>query len=402
MSPLASPDSARAVVGKAYVLDDEPQIGAIVCQLLAAAGFDPHSFTDPKPFLSRLNTSHPELVCLDLALGKSDAVEVIHQLEILQYKGKVLLISGRDEGILAEVQHIGTSHGLAMLPSLPKPFRANDLKVRLGADVVKKKTPAETKESDAKLVSVDLGEALQNRWLELWYQPKIDLKSLSVCGAEALLRARHPEHGIICPAELLPPAGDPLYQPVSKFVIQQALADWEWFASQGKSLKLAVNIPVSVMHAPDFIKVVRDALPKDPNFPGLIFEITEDEVLRDSETVREIATQLKLYNVRLSIDDFGTVYSSLSRLSDLPCVELKLDRRFVLGCSMDSAKQSICVAAIELAHGYGLTVCAEGVENAEDLRTLMEIGCHTAQGFLFAKPTDAKSFCQKLLGGSGG
>ncbi len=401
MTPKMDTTGEKSVVGVAYILDDEPQIGAVLCQLLAAAGFDPFPFSNPIPFLARLKGSHPDLICLDLALGKSDAVEIIRHLEVLEFKGKVLLISGRDEAVLAEVQHIGTSHGLAMLPSLQKPFRANDLKTRLAADAIVKKSLTQPTETGTKLIPIDLGDALRNRWLELWYQPKIDLKSLSVCGAEALLRARHPQHGIISPAQLLPPASDPLYQPLSRFVVQQALVDWQWFADQGKALKLAVNIPVSVMHAPDFIDVAREALPKDPRFPGLIFEITEDDVIRDADAIYEIATQLKLYNIRLSIDDFGTAYSSLSRLRDLPCVELKLDRSFVSGCSADGAKQSLCVAAIELAHGYGLTVCAEGVETAEDLRTLIEIGCHTAQGYLFAKPMDPPSFLQKLLGNAG-
>ena len=401
MTPKMDTTGEKSVVGVAYILDDEPQIGAVLCQLLAAAGFDPFPFSNPIPFLARLKSSHPDLICLDLALGKSDAVEIIRHLEVLEFKGKVLLISGRDEAVLAEVQHIGTSHGLAMLPSLQKPFRANDLKTRLAADAIVKKSLTQPTETGTKLIPIDLGDALRNRWLELWYQPKIDLKSLSVCGAEALLRARHPQHGIISPAQLLPPASDPLYQPLSRFVVQQALVDWQWFADQGKALKLAVNIPVSVMHAPDFIDVAREALPKDPRFPGLIFEITEDDVIRDADAIYEIATQLKLYNIRLSIDDFGTAYSSLSRLRDLPCVELKLDRSFVSGCSADGAKQSLCVAAIELAHGYGLTVCAEGVETAEDLRTLIEIGCHTAQGYLFAKPMDPPSFLQKLLGNAG-
>jgi EAL domain-containing protein (putative c-di-GMP-specific phosphodiesterase class I) len=102
--------------------------------------------------------------------------------------------------------------------------------------------------------------------------------------------------------------------------------------------------------------------------------------------------------VVLSIDDFGGAHSPLTRLRDLPCVELKLDRDYVSGCATDGAKQSVCAAAIELAHGFGLTVCAKGVENVEDLRTLIELGCHSAQGFLFSKPMDSLSFIKMLRG----
>jgi EAL domain-containing protein (putative c-di-GMP-specific phosphodiesterase class I) len=119
-------------------------------------------------------------------------------------------------------------------------------------------------------------------------------------------------------------------------------------------------------------------------------------MLLDPHGIREFATQLKLYNVGISIDDFGGTHSSLARLRELPCVELKLDRSYVSGCATDAAKQSLCAAAVELARGFGLSVCAMGVENVEDLRTVIELGCHEAQGFLFAKPMDSVSFVKML------
>jgi EAL domain-containing protein (putative c-di-GMP-specific phosphodiesterase class I) len=121
-------------------------------------------------------------------------------------------------------------------------------------------------------------------------------------------------------------------------------------------------------------------------------------MLLDPSGIREIATQLKLYNVGISIDDFGGAHSPLARLGDLPCVELKLDRSYVSGCATDGAKQSVCAAAIELAHGFGLSVCAKGVESVEDLRTLIQLGCHSGQGVLFSKPMDSVSFVKMLHG----
>ena len=164
---------------------------------------------------------------------------------------------------------------------------------------------------------------------------------------------------------------------------------------------MAINIPLSTLQTPAIVELIRSSLPKKPNFPGLIVEVSEGDVL-DSSGIREIATQLKLYNVGISIDDFGGAHSSMARLRDLPCVELKLDRSYVSGCAADGAKQSICAAAIQLAHGFGLTVCAMGVENVEDLRALIDLGCHSAQGFLFAKPMDSVSFVNMLLGRAAG
>jgi EAL domain-containing protein (putative c-di-GMP-specific phosphodiesterase class I) len=131
-------------------------------------------------------------------------------------------------------------------------------------------------------------------------------------------------------------------------------------------------------------------------FPGLIIEVTEDEIIQDRAWVHEVATQLKLYNISISIDDFGSAYSSLSRLHDLPFSELKLDRSFVSGCSANPLKLGLCRTVVDLARHVGASVCAEGVEEPEDLRSLIELGCDTAQGFLFARPMPADEFAAML------
>lgn len=388
-----------------FVLDDEVTVGAAVCHLLTACGFVPRQFSTTVPFLTDIKRQPPELVVLDLALGESDAVEVIRHLQTMKYAGKVLLMSGRDADTLDEIAQIGKRHGLAMLAPLKKPFRAGDLKNRLAAldQVVASGGDARDAgaASEPSAASVDLGEALRNNWLELWYQPKIDLKSFLVCGAEALLRARHPEHGIVAPKDLLPPSGDPLYHPLSRFVMQRAAADWRRFSELGLSLTLAVNMPVSVVNAPDFVTIVRQSVPTDANFPGLIVEVTEDEIIRDPEWVREVATQLKLYNVWVSIDDFGSAYASLSRLNDLPCVEVKLDRSFVSNCSSDKLRHGLCQTVVDLAHRFRASACAEGVETTDELRALIAMGCDTAQGYLFAKPMPAAHFTAMMLAGTG-
>jgi two-component system cell cycle response regulator len=405
MSPSSpTPDASQSCSGSAYVLDDEPQIGALVCKVLAACGLAPQQFTSPTPFLAELKTSPPDLIVLDLSLGQSDAVEIIRHLEVAKYQGKVILISGRDETTLNEITEIGKRHGLVMLPPLKKPFRAGDVKQRLAGQVA---DPVQSKAQDSapdavtpKKALFQVVEALRNNWLELWYQPKIDLKTLSVCGAEGLVRAKHPLYGIVMPEQLLPPAGDPEYRPLTEFVIERAMADWAGFAKQGHNLNLSINAPVSVIKSPEFVDVLRSARPREPNFPGLTVEVTEDEVIRDSESMREVANQLKLYNIGFSIDDFGAGYAALSRLADLPFVEVKIDCSFVAGCASNKLKHGLCQTVVDLAHRFGATACAEGVETAEDLRALIEMQCDTAQGFLFAKPMPADQLAATLLAGS--
>ena len=149
------------------------------------------------------------------------------------------------------------------------------------------------------------------------------------------------------------------------------------------------------------ITTVRSLLPADPTFPGLTMEISEDEVIRDPQLAREIATQLRLYNVGISIDDFGSAYASLSRLNDLPVIEVKIDRGFVYGCASDRLKHGLCQTVVDLAHRFGASACAEGVETADDLRALIKMQCDTAQGFLFAEPMPAATFASTLMARSG-
>ena len=384
----------------ALVLDDEAQIGIIVCKVLSLIGIEAQHFTDPLAFLVEIKRSQPSLIVLDLALGQSDAVEVIRKLDVLKFPGMVLLISGRDEATLAEIERIGRSHGLWMVPSLRKPFRAAELKARLQS-VSKPETSNPESGTSAPPEGppnsrIDLGIALQRHWLEVWYQPKIDLRSLTVSGAEALIRARHPERGIVQPVDLLPPAGDPLYNPLSIFVAQRTLADWNTISSAGHPLKLAINMPASVLNAPGFVDVVRKLLPASPGFPGLIVEVTEDEIIRNPDWIHEVAMQLRLCNVALSIDDFGSAYASLSRLKDMPFREIKLDRSFVSNCGADRLKRSLCQTVVDLAHRFGATACGEGVETAEELHCLTELGFDTVQGYYFARPMPLRPFLKFL------
>jgi EAL domain-containing protein (putative c-di-GMP-specific phosphodiesterase class I)/ActR/RegA family two-component response regulator len=366
----------------AFVVDDEAQVRAFVSNALVHSGFKPVQYASSSEVERALSDTIPQLIVLDLSLGDSDAVEVLRILDGIRYQGDVLLISGHDELTLEEVHQIGERRGLNMAEPLRKPFRIEQLRERL--DTARRDVPAR--------FDAGLGAALKNNWLELWYQPKIDLKSRMLCGAEALIRLRHPTHGVVPPGHFLPSPGDPLYRPLTDFIVEKSMRDWEMFAAHKMTNRLAINVPASVLQRPDFVAHLRKHLPNDPRFPGLIVEITEDEAISDPELAREVAVQLKLYNVHVSIDDFGSGYSSLARLKELPFAEVKLDRSFVSGCAHDKTKRAMCEAVVDLARRFGITSVAEGVETTEDLQVLVETGYDVAQGFLFARPMVSDDF----------
>jgi EAL domain-containing protein (putative c-di-GMP-specific phosphodiesterase class I) len=382
----------------AFILDDEPAVATVVSKQLAMLGMEAWQFNEPVKFFASLRVARPKLVVLDLGLGRSDAVEVLQQLDGVKFQGRILLISGRDQDTLDEIEKIGRSRGLQMLPSLQKPFRAIDLKHRCEqrsepVPVLPSTKPAPIPAKP----SIDLAEAIREGWLEVWYQAKINLRSLTVGGAEALIRANHPLHGLITPIDLLPFPGDPLYRPLTSFVLRRTMEDWRHFAQRGYPLKLAINVPASVLGAPGFVEEVRGAIPHDQSFPGLLIEMTEDEIIANPRGIAEIMARLMINNTTISIDDFGTAHASLSRLKDLPFSEIKLDRSFVMGCATDPVKYGLCQTVADLAHRFEASTCAEGIETIDDLKCVVNLGFDTGQGFLFAKPMPRADFFKSLL-----
>jgi EAL domain-containing protein (putative c-di-GMP-specific phosphodiesterase class I) len=164
------------------------------------------------------------------------------------------------------------------------------------------------------------------------------------------------------------------------------LGDWEKFAAAGFPLALAVNVTVNDLMKLPIHALVREMRPADRRWPGLILEVTEDQAVRDIALAQEVATQLRIYDITLALDDFGSGYSHLARLKELPFSEVKLDRTMVANCGEDSHNASLCQTAIDLAHHFGATVVAEGIEKRSELQALTTMGCDIGQGFLFAPP----------------
>ncbi len=386
---FASARSSPPPLPVAFVVDDDPQIRTFVARCLSGLGFAPREYSRVADVEAALTQAKPGVILLDLSLGTTDAVEVMRSLAASRFTGSVLLMSGHDARTLDEVQKIGRRQGLTMLDHLRKPFRLDDLKTRLGGLAIP--APASPR--------IDLAAAIENRWLELWYQPKVDLRTRRIRGAEALVRLRHPDGKLVPPGAFLPPAGDPLFHPLTDFVVRRALADWPTIAAARGDIRLAVNVPASILQSPNFVANFRRHLPVDATFPGLIVEITETETLHDPDVAREVAVQLRLYDLHVSVDDFGTGHSTLARLDELPFAELKLDRGYVNGCASDAAKRETCRSVVELAHRFGIIAVAEGVETADDLAVLDELGCDMAQGYFFAKPSPIEGFVETLSTG---
>jgi EAL domain-containing protein (putative c-di-GMP-specific phosphodiesterase class I) len=231
-----------------------------------------------------------------------------------------------------------------------------------------------------------LADVLARDWFDQWYQPKIELKTMRLYGAEALVRARHPQRGIVPPGVFLPGAGEADMLALTERVILAALRDWSEFAANGLSLKLAVNVPVSALVKLPIGTMVREERPKAENWPGLILEVTEDEIIRDLKLANDAAEGLRESRCTLALDDFGAGYSSIARLKQLPFSELKIDRAYVMNCHTDRVSAGLCEVFVELAKRFGLKTVAEGIESTHESHKLQALGCDVGQGYLYAKP----------------
>jgi EAL domain-containing protein (putative c-di-GMP-specific phosphodiesterase class I) len=233
---------------------------------------------------------------------------------------------------------------------------------------------------------VRLAEILDRGWLELFYQPKIELKSKRLAGAEGLVRARHPTKGLLSPGTFLPGASEAEMLRLTERVIITALQDWESCATIGIPLKLSVNVPVSALVTLPIAEILRQWRPRHSTWPGIIMEVTEDEIIDDLKIANEVADALREFNCTLALDDFGAGYSSLARLRQLPFSELKIDRSYVANCHIDRVNAGLCETIVELARRFGLTTVAEGIETPHESHKLQGLGCDIGQGYLFAKP----------------
>jgi EAL domain-containing protein (putative c-di-GMP-specific phosphodiesterase class I)/FixJ family two-component response regulator len=366
-----------------FVVDDEPAIRQLLREILLSYDIAVEEYSGvSRTFLERVASKQPALIFMDIMLEDSDAVEALLGLSKLKYKGKVQLISGRGTELLRDVQRIGKNHRINMLPVMEKPLRPNML-----SDVVEhvySSAPPPILETTA---SISLAEALTENWVTVWYQPKIDLKRMCLVGTESLARVEHPTRGLFLPSSFLPQAEPDDLVRLTEHILVTTLHDWpDIYKAAGGPLTPAINVPVAALNNARIARLFRRHAPKHPEWHGMIAELMESQIVNDIELACEIATQLKIYNIELSIDDFGEGYSSFSRLKEVPFCELKIDRQFVKNCAKNEINSAICQSVIDLAHRLNCVAVAEGVDNEADLRALHQMGCDMVQGFLLARP----------------
>jgi EAL domain-containing protein (putative c-di-GMP-specific phosphodiesterase class I) len=260
---------------------------------------------------------------------------------------------------------------------------------------------------DLDLVPV-LSRAIEDDALVLHFQPEVDIASVADDGMEALLRWQHPQRGLLWPADFLAVAdGAGLMPELGWWVLTRCAAELETWRPlpptvDGAARQLWVNIAGSQLRQPDFVERIA-ALVKDYALPpGVLgLEVTEEGLASGSRSGAAVLLSLREAGVALAVDDFGTWYSSLGTLGELPLEAVKLDQSFVRGVGSDLEGDGIVSSVIELAHAHGVRVVAEGVESWSEGARLCELGCDRALGYLFSGPQRAAQARLMLAHGTG-
>ncbi|WP_051686023.1 EAL domain-containing response regulator [Rheinheimera texasensis] len=389
------------------IVEDSAAQRAVLRQFCQNAGFQHISEAENgRAALAAIDASGQaaDILICDLEMPEIDGIELINLLSARQISSALIIVSGRERSLLSAVELMASTEGLYVLGSLQKPVQESCFRQLLYQSCQSwlSSKRGGVKQTELQLTKEQLQQALNDRRFVLHYQPKIDFASAKLIGAEALVRLQTAEDDqLIFPNDFIPLCERfGLIDELSYQVIELAIAQQQRWVAAGLDLTLSINLSAYSFEQPEFsarvIALIKDcAVP--PN--SLIFEVTETGVIKDIGRALAILTRLRLFGCGLSIDDYGTGYSSVKQLSQIPFTELKVDRSLIHGICGKPHLQVIFESTLSMCQKLGIELVAEGVERPDDWRYLLQAGCNTAQGYLISPPLPEQRFSQWVAAG---
>jgi EAL domain-containing protein (putative c-di-GMP-specific phosphodiesterase class I) len=377
------------------VVDDDSYQRLVIGKMLSSIGVGAvHSAESAQRALELMGAPHARvdsLIC-DLDMPEMDGMEFLRRVAENGFEGSVIILRGKEANILRSVELMAKEYRLTVLGALAKPATLATLRDLLlqhwAIPRARKRGALPTMPADAIRAGLEAGQ------FEPFFQPKVDLQTGRVCGVEALARWRHPELGILSPAAFVGPIEESGQMDELTWAILEKSSAWcrRW-CDDGLDIPVSVNLSLSSLHDTRLSNRLLDIVNAHGIKPAnLLFEVTETIAMTDVARCLETFSRLRMKGFGLSIDDFGTGFSSLQQLSRIPFTELKIDQTFVTDASTQPSLRSVIESSVQLAKKLGLKTVGEGVETGDDWLCLKQAGCEIAQGYFIAKPMEGEQF----------
>lgn len=358
----------------------------------ARLGYDTIAASSLEVAARLLQQERFDVMTLDLSLGEHDGIELLRIAADRALRAmSIVVISGCDERIVNSTRRVAEALGLSFTASLNKPLDLDQLRDALLLPAQSQASAQEPRLSSA-IPQERILRGFAEREFSVQFQPKVELATGAVVGAEALARWKTPELGSVSPTDFIPAAEKyGLLPELTEHVLSSAVSQARLVVERHPAFTIAVNVSGALMSDLTLPERIESVLQRQ-NFPAhcLIVEITETTAMEDVDRALDILVRLRLKNIGAAIDDFGTGYSSLSALARLPFNELKIDQSFVKGCEDDEDLVKIIEASVGLARAFNMKVVAEGIESVQTLARVKQTGCDIGQGFLFAPSMDTQ------------
>jgi EAL domain-containing protein (putative c-di-GMP-specific phosphodiesterase class I) len=380
-------------VNKILLIDDDKSFTCFFSDAIAHLGATCDVLHDSVQ-ITEHNMQEYAHIIIDLMMPNYDGMQILGHLKAVDYKGYISVVSGQDKSVLKSAQEVCRMHQLTFHTALQKPFELKELEQLVysspeGNTQNLVKPPVKLLSEQEMLVA--LRGALRQLALDVHFQPKVSLQDNKVLGFEALARWHHNGQFIppTCFIELA--EKNELTVDLSKQIISKSLRAFSTFHHLFERPTLSINLSAIELQQRRLPELLRD-LVDEFNIPHeqIILEITETVLLEKNMISLEVLTRLRLVGFKLSVDDFGTGFSSVNMLQNGPFTELKIDRSFVSAINVNEQTAIIVQSVIDMANRLNLHVVAEGIEDEQIKTTLIHMNCSIGQGFLFSKPMSAQ------------
>jgi len=343
--------------------------------------------------LQLLSGDSIDVVITDLDMPGMDGMELIRRIAELRHPAGVILVSSHDRSLMSTVESMAKAYNVTLLGAIQKPLTAKKLQVVIGSLHLKKSTSAP--DGAAPLVAAsEVERGLRTGEFETHFQPKVDLKTGQLRGAEALVRWRHPGQGLLAPSVFMPTVEDGGWiEALTHAVVADAVRNCVEWRQAGIAADVSVNLTPALLSDVTLADrmaalVAESAL----DAKHVTFEVTESAAVREEGPALENLSRLRMKGFGLSIDDYGTGYSSMERLARIPFTELKIDQGFVRRATTEASSRAMVESSLELAKKLAIVAVAEGVESLAQWSMLLALGCELAQGHYISAPLGGTEF----------